>query len=134
MITLTAEEEACFSGISYMAFSSMREAKPDCNIPCWLCTDPKIREEERQKAITVVRKAFAAKQGKAFKGKGQVFQANSHWINSMLTEKSIEQTLMASHPVRKQVEEWKRYELELKRIREEEHNPRAFFFQALSEK
>ena len=109
---LTPEEKREFNALNYMAFAGLREAAGKDHIACWLCTSPEIRKAEREKGIAKIKAAL---------------KANGNWLADTMTDRGLEDQLMALPSVRKQVETWQNVELDLKRERDEEMNPRAFF-------
>ena len=110
-IQFTAEEEAQFTTLNYAAFDLVLVTGKNKNEapPAWLCTSEKSREEAVQRLLGWA-KVRLPRQPVA-------------WSKESLA------TVLSNVPdIKSGVTKWRNSELELKRLREEEHNPRAFFY------
>lgn len=106
MTPLTTEQEAEFTVFNFLVFDLNRKesiAYP----PCWLCMSKKAKQEAKER--------FAA------------------WLSSInqvpsLTVEDAEEIVnrRMANVIKESVKLWKTAELEFKRLREDENNPRAF--------
>lgn len=108
---LTAEEEAQFTVLNYAAFDLVLVTARDKNEapPAWLCTSEKSREEAIRRLLDWA--------------KVRLPRQPATWNKESLA------TVLDNVPeIKSGVVKWRNSELELKRLREEERNPRAFFY------
>lgn len=102
---LTQEERAELTPFHMLAIAVLRETS-DAIQPCWLCLSEEAKQEARQKVV--------------------------EWFNGQqphlgMNEQDLAEYAEQAFGYSVQYKTWVEAETELKRLREEDHNPQAFF-------
>jgi hypothetical protein len=107
----TQDEEKEFTLLNCLAFDIARKNAQQNNtkIPTWLTTNQETRTQYRQEAIQTINNLIKP--------------TTPYTEKDTTTLETLLHTILGPEPLQK----WKQAELEMKRIREQEQNPHAYF-------